>query len=152
MPMDAEDKRHLMLVVKIAVVVVVLSLGGCGALFWWVWKATEEPVKVIRAQLEAINQGDYVRAHSHFAAGLRAERSAEEFQSFVEANAAILKTRDSTFSSRKIENNVATIRGTLTGQSGQVTPIRYTLVVENGRWVISSFRFGDTADEGKDED
>ncbi|MBI4466235.1 MAG: DUF4864 domain-containing protein [Acidobacteria bacterium] len=146
------EKKQVVLIVTIVVVVLVVFGALFGGIFWWVWKTTGEPVKVIRTQLEAINQGDYARAHSYFSAGLRAERSAEDFQAFVEANAAVFKTTDSTFSSRKIQNDVATIRGTLTGQSGQVTPIRYTLVVENGRWVIASFRFGDLgAEEDKEE-
>lgn len=146
------EKKQVALIVTV-VVVVVLGFGAIfGGIFWWVWKATGEPVKVIRAQLEAINQGDYVRAHSYFAAGLRAERSPEELREFVEANAGVFKTRDSTFTSRQIQGSVATIRGTLTGQSGQVTPIRYTLVKEQSRWVISSFRFGDTGDDQKKED
>lgn len=144
------EKKHVILIVAVVALLVLGFAAVFAGLGWWLWKATGEPVKVIRAQLEAINQGDYARAHSYFAAGLRAQRSPEEFREFVEANPAVLKTRDSTFSSRQIQNDVATIRGTLTGQSGQVTPVRYTLVQEGGRWVISSFRFGDSAAEEND--
>lgn len=132
----------------IGVVVLIVALGGL--IFWGVWQATAEPVAAVRAQLEAINQDDYERAHSYFSARLRELRSAEEFRSFVQENIAVLKTTDSTFSNRKIENNVATLRGTLTGRDGGVTPVRYVLVKENNRWVIDSFRFGPDAAEEDD--
>jgi len=97
------------------------------------------------AQLEAINQDDYERAHSYFSARLRELRSAEEFRSFVQENIAVLKTTDSTFSNRKIENNVATLRGTLTGRDGRTSPVRYVLVKENDRVGTPSDCFGELA-------
>ena len=134
--------------VLIGVVVLIVALGGL--IFWGIWQATAEPVAAVRAQLEAINQDDYDRAHSYFSARLRDLRTVEEFRSFVQENLSILKTTDSTFSNRKIENNVATLRGTLTGRDGRVTPVRYVLVKENNRWVIDNFRFGPDAAEEND--
>ena len=128
----------------------VLILAVAGLIFWGVWQATAEPVAAVRAQLEAINRDDYERAHSHFSARLRELRTAEDFRAYVEVNQAALKTTDSTFSNRSIENNVATLRGTLTGRDGRTTPVRYVLVKENDRWVIDSFLFGPEAVEEND--
>ena len=129
--------------VLLGIVVFITAIGGL--IFWGVWQATSAPVEAARAQLEAINRDDYERAHSYFSARLRELRSAEDFRAFVEENSAALKTTDSTFSNRSIENNVATLRGTLTGGDGRTTPVRYVLVKENDRWVIDSFRFGPEA-------
>lgn len=123
----------------------VLIIAVTGLIFWGVWQATAEPVAAVRAQLEAINRDDYERAHGYFSARLRELRTAEDFRAYVEENQAALKTTDSTFSNRSIENNVATLRGTLTGRDGRTTPVRYVLVKENDRWVIDSFRFGPEA-------
>lgn len=127
-----------------------LIIAVAGLVIWGVWQATAEPVAAVRAQLEAINQDNYERAHSYFSARLRELRSAEDFRAYVEENKAALKTTDSTFSNRSIENNVATLRGTLTGRDGRTTPVRYVLVKENDRWVIDSFRFGPDATEEND--
>lgn len=142
-----KNTKILLVVGGVLVGMVVLIAAVGGLIFWAVWQATAPPVEAVRAQLEAINREDYERAHSHFSARLRESRSAEEFRAFVEENSATLKTTDSTFNNRKIENNVATLQGTLTGRDGRTTPVRYVLVKENDRWVIDSFRFGPGAVE-----
>lgn len=132
---------------SLVAVVVGSTLAGAllfGGFIWWVVKATGEPVKAIRAHLEAINQGDYPRAYGYFSATLQAQMSQEQFRAFVEKYSAVMKTRDTTFGSREISNNVATIRGTLTGQQGRVSTVRYTLVKEGDRWVIQGFRLGES--------
>ena len=145
-----KNTKIVLLVGGVFVGFAALIIGVAGLIFWGVWQATAEPVAAVRAQLEAINQDDYERAHSYFSTRLRELRSAEDFRAYVEENKAALKTTDSTFSNRSIENNVATLRGTLTGRDGRTTPVRYVLVKENSRWVIDSFRFGpDAAEEEK---
>ena len=114
-----------------------LVVGGC---VWWLVSVTGEPVKVVRAHLEAINAGDYARAYSYFSTETKAKMSLEEFKARVEKNSAILKTSDSSFTSRHVGNNVATIEGTLTGLDGRITPVRFTLVKEGDSWLISGFR------------
>lgn len=118
-----------------------------GSIFAFVWSLTGEPVKVIRAQLEAINQGDYARAYGYCSTAMKANLSQDEFTAFIEKNAVVMKTKDSTFSQRNISNGVATIRGKLTGQSGAVATVRFTLVKENDRWVIQGFRLGEGGEE-----
>lgn len=138
------SKKSLAAIIVFSTLAVALLFGG---FIWWVVKATGEPVKVIRAHLEAISQGDYARAHSYFSATLKQELSQEQFRAFVEKYSGVLKTRGTSFPSRKIANNVATIRGSLTGQQGRVSTVRYTLVRESGRWVIQGFRLGEPPEE-----
>ena len=126
--------------IALGVGIFVVLLGGIIAL---VLSLTVEPVKVIRAQLEAINQGDYARAYSYCSTAMKANLSQAEFTAFIEKNAVVLKAKDGTFNERNISNGVATIRGKLTGQSGAVATVRYTLVKENDRWVIQGVRLGE---------
>src|SRR3989338_6474555 len=106
-------------------------------------------VEAVRAPLAAINQGDYARAYTYLYVSVQQQMPIEDFQGYVETNASVLKTTDTTFSNRSIENNVATLRGTHTGQDGTVTPVRWTLVHQGDRWLITAFRFGDI---GEDEE
>ena len=132
---------------------IVLILVGVGLLFllliggivWLVWEWTAEPVRVTREHLDAINKEDYPRAYSLLSASLQAELSLEDFTNHVRANPQIFKTSDSTFSHRNIENDVCTLRGTVTSIDGGKTPVRITLVNEGGQWRIRAFRWGEAA-------
>lgn len=115
-------------------------------LIFFVWNLTSEPVKVIHAHLDAINQGDYSRAYSYLSSTLKATQSLEDFRSFVERY-PVLKTSGAAFHSRSISNQVATIRGKLTGKNGDVVTVRYRLVKERGHWVIEAVRLGGGDDE-----
>jgi len=143
------EKKTVITVVAIVAVVVVLIAAGIGGLVWFVFKATAPPVEAVRAHLEAINQGDYARAYTYLHVSVQQQMPLEDFQGYVETNSSVLKTTDTTFSNRSIQNNVATLRGTHTGQDGTVTPVRWTLVHQGDRWLITGFRFGDI---GEDEE
>ncbi|MBI4400995.1 MAG: DUF4864 domain-containing protein [Nitrospirae bacterium] len=119
-------------------VVVVVLLGG---VFWWFWGRTLEPVRVIRAQLQAINQGQYDQAYNYLSTDAQSRVSMQEFQALAQGNSRIMRTYDSTFLSRKIENNVATIGGSLKGEDGQVSEVQYVLVKSGGQWMIQSFKW-----------
>jgi len=118
--------------------VVVVLLGGLG---WWFWGRTLEPVRVIRAQLAAINQEDYAQAYNYLSAAAKAKLSIGDLQALSRKNSTVMKTLDSTFFSRTIEENTATISGSLRGLDGRVSEVYYVLVKESDRWVIESFRW-----------
>jgi hypothetical protein len=143
------EKKTVITVVAIVAVVVVLIAAGIGGLVWFVFKATAPPVEAVRAHLAAINQGDYAGAYSYLHTSVQQQMSLEDFQGYVESNSSVLKTTDTTFSNRSIQNNVCTLRGTHTGQDGTVTPVRWTLVHQGERWFITGFRFGDISDDNE---
>ncbi len=119
----------------------ILLLVVLGGGVYWLIQVTGEPVKVIRAQLEAINAEDYTRAYSYFSASFREKMSLEEFETFVEENSAVMKTQESSFPSRRIQNDMAVIEGELTGQGGQKATVRYRLVKEGEQWMITNIKF-----------
>lgn len=141
------EKKTIVIVGVVVAVIVVAIAAGVGGIVWFVWKATAPPAEAVRAHLAAINQGDYARAYTYLHSSVQQQMSLEDFQGFVEANASVLKTSDTTFSNRNIQNNVCTLRGTHTGQDGTVTPVRWTVVYQGDRWLISGFRYGDTGDD-----
>ncbi len=119
---------------KILIILVLLGTAG-----WWYWGRTLEPVRVIRAQLEAIDKENYARAYDYLAPAAKEQLAANGFEALVQANSVVAKNYGSTFLSRKIENNVATISGTVEGFDGKVSEVRYVLVKEGDRWMIQSF-------------
>jgi len=116
--------------------IILVLLGGAG---WWFCGRTLEPVRVIRAQLDAIDRGNYAQAYDYFSPAAKKQLTANEFEALVQATSVISRNYGSTFLWRKVENNVATISGTLQGMDGQVRDVRYILVKEGDRWLIQSF-------------
>jgi hypothetical protein len=121
-------------------VVFVAILAG---LLWWFWGRTFEPVEVIRAQLEAINQRDTALAYSYLAPSTREKLSLQEFQQEVQAHPQLLSTYDSVFLWRKIGTDTAKIEGTL--ESGDLQQVRasYVMVKQGKKWHIQAFRWQD---------
>ncbi|MGH9789234.1 MAG: DUF4864 domain-containing protein [Candidatus Acidiferrales bacterium] len=141
-------KKIVFILVGVGLLFVIFIGAIGGGIFWFVWEATAEPVRVTREHLDAINQEDYPRAYGLLSASLQAELSLDDFTEHVRQSPHIFKTSDSTFSNRKIENDVCTLRGTLTSSiEGGKTPVRVTLVKEGGQWRIRGFRWGDGAAE-----
>jgi|SRR5881397_3659119 hypothetical protein len=116
--------------------IILVLLGGAG---WWYWGRTLEPVRVIRAQLLAIDKENYAQAYDYLTPAAKERLTANGFEALVRANSAVSKNFGSTFLSRKVEDNVASISGTLEGFDGQVSEVRYVLVKEGDRWMIQSF-------------
>ncbi len=145
--MESDTKKLFLIIGGVAGLFVVLIVAIGGGIFWLFWEATSAPVRVTREHLDAINQEDYPRAYGLLSASLKAELSLEDFTNHVRANPQIFKTSDSTFSSRNIENDVCTLRGTVTSTEGGKTPVRVTLVKEGGEWRIRGFRWGEGATE-----
>ncbi|MGH9779499.1 MAG: DUF4864 domain-containing protein [Candidatus Acidiferrales bacterium] len=143
--MALSTKKIILILVGVALVLILLIGGIGGGIVWLVWEWTAEPVRVTREHLDAINKEDYPRAYSLLSASLQAELSLEDFTNHVRANPQIFKTSDSTFSHRNIENDVCTLRGTVTSTEGGKTPVRITLVNEGGQWRIRAFRWGEAA-------
>jgi len=116
--------------------IILVLLCGAG---WWYWGRTLEPVRVIRAQLEAIDKENYAQAYDYLTPAAKEQLTANGFEALVRANSVVAKNYGSTFLSRKVENNVATISGTVEGFDGRVSEVRYILGKEGDRWMIQSF-------------
>jgi hypothetical protein len=108
---------------------------------WWFWGRTLAPVRVIRAQLQAVDAGDMALAYSYLSKNAKATMTLEQLEDRVLANSVVQQPTDSTFLSRKMEGDRATISGTLESQDGQLCDLTYTLVKESGEWRIASFQW-----------
>ena len=118
------------------IIVLVICVSG-----WWFWGRTIPAVQVIEAQLDALGRRDFATAYDYLATRTKANMSPEEFRSRVQDNDPIMDRANSRFWSRSIDNNVATISGTIEAMSTKQTKARYILIKEGDRWVIQSFTF-----------
>ncbi|OGW68069.1 MAG: hypothetical protein A3H49_11695 [Nitrospirae bacterium RIFCSPLOWO2_02_FULL_62_14] len=118
----------------------IIVLLICGS-WWWFWGRADGAVKVIEAQLEAVGKRDYASAYDYLATKTKAAMTPAEFQERFEKNPVAMGRAKSQFWSRSIENDVATISGTIESLDTKQTKARYVLIKENDRWVIQSFSF-----------
>lgn len=117
--------------------IVVLILGS----YWWFWGRTDSAVSVIEAQLQAVEKREFAAAYNYLATKTKAAMTPEDFQNRVEKNDVVMGRAKSQFWSRSIENDVATISGTIESLDTKQVKARYVLIKENDRWVIQSFSF-----------
>jgi ABC-type cobalamin/Fe3+-siderophores transport system ATPase subunit len=117
--------------------IVVLIVGS----YWWFWGRTDSAVSVIEAQLQAVEKREFAAAYNYLATKTKAAMTPEDFQNRVEKNDVVMGRAKSQFWSRSIENDVATISGTIESLDTKQTKARYVLIKENDRWVVQSFSF-----------
>lgn len=122
---------------------VILVLGVLDFAYWW--GQTVKPVGIIRAQLQAIDEGAYPQAYDYLSSTAKATLSFNEFVELIQNNSVVAETRDSTFLSRSMNGTngtTATISGILEGYGSDVSDTHYRLVKEDDQWRIESFEWG----------
>ncbi len=118
-----------------AVSFIVLIVGM--ALFF-----TSDVVDPVDRQLEALQAGDLDAAYAETSIAFRQATSKEQFAAFVRAHPALRQVTGHSFTERSRENNIGSVKGTLTTRGGGVVPIEFRLVRENDEWKILGFQIG----------
>jgi Clostripain family/Domain of unknown function (DUF4864) len=91
---------------------------------------------VVEKQLDLLRQGDIKGAYSLTSKDFHKATSLEQFTAFVKQYPSLSQNQGHTFSTRSIENNIGTVKGTLTAKDGAVTPVEFQLVKEQEEWRI----------------
>jgi len=111
----------------VAVIAVIIAL----AVFF-----TSSITDVANKQLDALRKGDIVIAYSYTSKDFQSHTTLAGFTSFVNKYPALKNNQKSSWSERSINNNIGTLKGSLTAINGAVTPIEYQFVKENHEWKI----------------
>jgi len=93
-------------------------------------------VGVVEKQLELLRQGDIKAAYTLTSKDFQKATSLDRFTAFVKNYSSLSQNQGHTFTTRSIENNIGTVKGTLTAKDGAVTPVKFQLVKEQGEWRI----------------
>jgi len=116
-----------------------------GAAFWM----TGDAVAVVRRQLQELKGGDIDGAYARLSGSAQARMSRPAFEAFVGRHPGLRENTDSTFWSRSVKNDTATLSGLLTSASGTRERVTYELVKEGGTWKVSRIEVeGDTGGAG----
>ena len=122
-------------------ILVFIFVVGMLVLGYW-WGQTVKPVGIIRAHLQAIEDGEYGKAYSYLSLRAQEQVSYDEFVTLIQENSVVMEPRGSTFLSRKVNGNTASINGFVEGYSEYVSDVRYVLVKEAHQWKIVRFEWG----------
>jgi hypothetical protein len=97
---------------------------------------TSGMVGVVEKQLDFLRQGDIKAAYGLTSKDFQKATSLERFTAFVKQYPSLSQNQGHTFTTRSIENNIGTVKGTLTAKDGAVTPVEFQLVKEQEKWRI----------------
>lgn len=113
-------------------------------------KATSGLTAPVNNQLDLLKNNDIKGAYELTSKQFQEVTSLEVFTQFVKQYPSLLKNKTYSFNEKIVENNIGTLKGTLTSEDGTVTPIEYKLVKENGEWKILSIEINPTEETGSE--
>ena len=116
-----------------ALIIFVLFIVAIVSLAFW---ATSGPIKVVEEQLVYLRNNDLEGAYRLNSGDFQKATSLPRFRQFVAAYPSLAQNHQANFSSRKVENGIGYIEGSLTAVDGSRTPVQYQLVKENDQWKI----------------
>ena len=103
------------------------------------------PTSVVRAQLEALNRGEFRAAYEMFSSRYRQQVSFEAFQHLVATHRGMFRTRELRVSGHQESGDRAVLETHLLAESGERYRARFTLVRDSGHWWIDDLRWGSEA-------
>jgi FHA domain len=120
----------------LVLILVFFGLVGGAAFF-----ATRGVVEAVRAQITEIKGGNMDAAYGRMTEGYRQSHTSADFAAFVARHPGLKENRDSTFTTRNVQNDRAHLEGVLMAASGTKESVTYELVKEGADWKIEDIKF-----------
>lgn len=93
-------------------------------------------VEAMEEHLDLLKQGQIERAYDGTSSEFRSVTSLEDYRAFVAAYPALSAVESSSFAERSVENDVATLGGTIVDPAGRKSTIRARLTKEGDDWKV----------------
>jgi hypothetical protein len=116
--------------------------GGIGFVVYKGYRTFQAPTAEVKAHLADVKAGNLDAAYARLTPAYQSEVSKEEFQAFAGKHATFGQNADSTFSNIQIQNDTATLGGSLRGADGAAEDASFKLVQQGGAWRISDIEVG----------
>jgi hypothetical protein len=117
--------------------------------FGFIFYSTKGAVDATRATMEDLKKNDFDRSYNRLSSSYQGRLSRGEWESFANSHPGLKDNKDSTFASRNVKNDTATLEnGLLISNSGITEIATFELVKEGGEWKISDIRFRDLTSSG----
>jgi hypothetical protein len=128
-------KKILVIVIGSVLLACGLLVGGITYLVYSIFAWTYPPVEATDKFLALLGQGQLHDAYLSTAAGWQGRQDEKAFTAEVRA-LGLTDYASSSWSSRNIVNQQATVEGTVTTRKGAVLPLTVKLVQEQGAWKV----------------
>ena len=116
--------------------------GGISFVVYKGYRTFQAPPAEVKAHLAEVKEGNLDAAYARLAPAYQSEVSKEEFQAFAAKHAAFAQNADSTFSNIQIQNEIATLGGSLRSVDGAAEDASFRLVQQGGAWKITDIEVG----------
>jgi hypothetical protein len=116
--------------------------GGIGFAVYKGVKTLQAPGAEVKAMLADTRSGNLDAAYARLAPAYQAEVSKEEFQAFSAKHATFSQNADSGFSNVQIQNDTATLGGSLKSVEGVSEDASFKLVRQAGAWRVTDIEVG----------
>jgi hypothetical protein len=139
LPSQSRDSTLLKLVIAgcgCLILIVVMFAFFAGKIFFRVM----DPPRVVKAQIKALNDDDFVNAYSYFSVRYRRTHTMVAFKSEM-VSSLVLPIENTSLNNVNVQNNKAVVEGMLTGRNGVVFPVHYTLIREKREWKIDEYNW-----------
>lgn len=121
-----------------AIAFFMLLCAGCGgAFFYWIYNSTQQAVDATDQFLAQVANDDFAGAYNSTTAQYQQAQSLEEFTQSMK-DMGLTNYSSSSFLSRNILNNEATIKGEITTNKGTIVPLTVVLIKELNVWHVST--------------
>jgi hypothetical protein len=117
-----------------------LTLVGFLGIFGMAFIGTQPAAKAVQEMLADAKGGRLDAAYQRFSAGYHGRVSQGQFAAIVAQHAVLGQNADASFMKRSVENDVATLEGTLVAADKTQVPAVFRLVKEGGAWKIDEMR------------
>jgi Domain of unknown function (DUF4864) len=142
LPQKEEGVGKYVLIAVGGCLVMLMFAGTVGFFFWYIFKATADPLKVVNLQLAALRQDDLEKAYSYCSTGFKQITNYQSFQNFVKGNPLLKNAKEFKSMTRAIEQGTAKLKGSLVSNDGGSTPAEYHLVREGRDWKVQYIDLG----------
>jgi hypothetical protein len=116
-----------------------LFAGAIVAFAFWLTSGMVEPID---RQIAALKAGNLQAAYEETSEAFREATPLPAFTEFVDGNPILKDVASHSFFNRSFENDLGTVKGSLTSSSGGVMPVAYRLVKEKDIWKILHIQLG----------
>jgi hypothetical protein len=134
--------KKLVLIIGGVVLILFLACGGMiGGMVWWGLSITERAVEGATDFLALVGEGKTGEAYRACSTSFKTTMDEEAFARLVKST-GLKDYASASWSSRSVDNNQATVAGTVTTKRGGRIPITINLIWENEAWRVLALSAG----------
>jgi len=135
-PAPVAGKKPLWLKVLLGAIIAFAAIFVM--VFTIAYAATAKPAAVAKEFTGYISEGNIGKAYNLTSDEFRKATTQAELEEFLKQYPILRNAPAPSFNDRSVENGMATISGTVTGQKGEKSPINVYLVTVGDEWMVLS--------------